>query len=396
MQGPALKRCQPLYRVLHKTLAESLPKPKPKKEPKQVPAPAAPAPVVTDPVVTKLEPAECKLEGGDMVLCGTGFHPECKVWLDSIPLKVTHVSDEVLYVVLPPLPAGSKDLELRNPDGGQDMLDRAILYSELAVAAEDAMAILENKAEQIGQTSGIKAGEDMEAKVETEPPAPANTFFLQAPRRHGWGFDPYEETEECDETKEREEDQEAQRGWGNSTEEDSEEGSQEGAMSATQLPATPEHEPGPRNPSLFEDYQSPQRLTSAALQRASYTNCTPTITTITPALSPLEGTLIVITGQQFAEEVSVTFGGYVTIDVRTKYRSENGVEECEVRLVSPRMPEGFHEVSVRNPGGGVCAMPGIFYTEQVPSPQFSRSSTRQVEEEPLVPMRRAGSSRRWG
>lgn len=347
--------------------------------------------MVVAPVVTKLEPAECKLEGGDLVLTGTGFHPECQVWLDSIPLKVTHISNEVLYVVLPPLPGGSKDLELRNPDGGRDELDRAVLYSELAVATDEAMAMLEDEA--AAQSAGSDVDEEEEPEGDAggdaeQAPPPVNTFFLQAPRRHGWGFDPYEDAKET----EQEQDEAKGRHRDSSEAPDS----LEDALAATQLPTTPEHQPAPRKPSLFEDYQSPQRLTSTALQRATYGNCTPVITTITPALAPLEGTLITITGQQFAEEVSITFGGHITVDVRTKYRTENGVEECEVRLVSPRMPEGFHEVAVRNPGGGVCAMPGIFYTEQVPSPQFSRSSTREVEEEPLVPMRRVATSRRWG
>ena len=89
-----------------------------------------------------------------------------------------------------------------------------------------------------------------------------------------------------------------------------------------------------------------------------YKRYTPSISTITPILSPPSGTTITITGYHFAQIVRVGFGSMVQ-EERTRYVRRDEKIECSVRCQSPILPEGQHSVSIINPKGGKACMQNV-------------------------------------
>jgi hypothetical protein len=115
----------------------------------------------------------------------------------------------------------------------------------------------------------------------------------------------------------------------------------------------------------------------------------PTIKLLHPAIAPLSGTKLRITGQNFCSQSSVLIGGTKT-KLLSFTDSEGGSQILEVQ--SPKLPAGVHPVEVVNPGGKKCVLEDVlFYTDDPslladlsspaptsPSPSSSSSSSSSL------------------
>lgn len=105
-----------------------------------------------------------------------------------------------------------------------------------------------------------------------------------------------------------------------------------------------------------EDIEDIIQLTQ--LDRDIYKECEPSISTITPILSPTSGTNITITGYHFAKHVRVTIGNVTTTE-KTIYSLNGEKIECTIHCDTPKLSEGNYSVSVSNSKGLSSTMENI-------------------------------------
>ena len=216
-------------------------------------------------MVASIEPASIPLNGGDIVVRGSMFHPAAKVILNGMEVKCTQISDEILFAEAfsYPIP-GEVSLYVRNPDGDSEHVP--LMYTDVDAFGEYSSLISDN-----GPNTSIP------------------------------GLIQEEETEEDDGK-------------------------------------------------------------DIVVKKGSFKHSDPTISTIIPILSPPSGTTITITGYNFAEVVQVSIGGIITEET-THYVAHKDSLECIIKCQSPVLPEGFHNVAVINPKGGVARLEDvILYT----------------------------------
>jgi IPT/TIG domain/FYVE zinc finger len=141
-------------------------------------------------------------------------------------------------------------------------------------------------------------------------------------------------------------------------------------------------------PSTFKGSSSKSDSAMAASSSSSPSSekaAAPEITTVRPAMAPLKGLPMVITGRNFAKTAQVHIGNAPVPRRDTEWqRSTTSNPWCSLRFFSPQLPPGFKNVRVTNPDGQYAQLDSIvYYTNELPSEVFSSndsSSSREHEQ----------------
>ena len=286
-------------------MKQKLPKLIKKLEPTaKVVVPKKPEKIVKPPIIALIEPAEIPLEGADVVVRGSCFHPTAKVFVNGLETSTVQINSETLYAEVPGYPiSGSVPLFVRNPDADSD--DISLQYSD--------------NSEGESLDASIEGNALLQDTSSTETTIPSAGFA-------GWGHAPWDISSH----KAKNDSPAPARVWGSETE-----------------------------PIVFEQPVKVQKAKPIKLKKDIFLKSNPSVSTITPILSPPGGIEITITGYQFAMNVEVSIGP-ITLDEQTSYTLlEDEKIECTIKCHTPALPEGMYSVTVANPKGKKACMENV-------------------------------------
>ena len=117
---------------------------------------------------------------------------------------------------------------------------------------------------------------------------------------------------------------------------------------------------------------------SEVRKRQLYDDRQPSITSVTPAFSPLGGSRLIITGQYISQNVTVSVGDRTATVEKVEFGSGGGEDgECFVTVLSPALnTPGFKDVELRNPLGGKAMLNEVVFYADVDVEQ--RAPPREV------------------